>query len=81
MLDKPNYCNYTSAYEIDANATTKSPSSKRTHSDFDGQVAQVHTLGPEGESGQGRSESQRPDRMGPERLVTGRRKEIQGQEV
>ena len=81
MLDKPNYCNYTSTYEIEANGTTKSPASKRTDSDLDGQIAQVHSPCLEGKSRRGRTEPQRPDRMGPEGLVTGRREEVQEQEV
>lgn len=81
MLDKPNYCNYTSTYEIDANGTTKSPTRKRTNSDPDGPTAQVDSPGLEGKSGRGSSESQRPNRLVIEGLARDRRKEVQGQEI
>ena len=81
MLDKPNYCNYTSTHKTATNGTTKSPTRKRTNSDLNGQTTQINSLGDEGKCSLGRSESQRPDRMGPEGLVTGRRKEDQGKEV
>lgn len=81
MLDKPNYCNYTGTHKTATNGTTKSPTRKRTNSNPDGQTAQVDSPGLEGKSGRGRSESQRPDRMGPEGLARDRRKEVQGQEI
>ncbi len=81
MLDKPDYCNYTSTYETAIDGTTKSPTSKRTNSDLDGQIAQVHSPGFEGKSGRGGSESQWPNRLGVEGLAGGRRKEDRGEEV
>lgn len=81
MLDKPNYCNYTSTHKTATNGTTKSPTNKRTNSDPDGQTAQVHTPGLKGKSSGGSSESQRPDSLGPEGMVTGQGKEDQGKEV
>ena len=81
MLDKPNYCNYTSTHKTATNGTTKSPTRKRTNSNPDGPTAQVHTPGFEGKSGRGSSESQRPNRLVIEGLARDRRKEVQGQEI